>query len=136
MSRKPSRGWDATSHESLLMAFIDEIKPNKAIIQNVTQRMTAMGYSYTYDAINQHVQKLKKNREAAPQGDGTVTPTKTPTTPAKRSASGKKKSAKQMKEDISDDDPIPKLEFPDELLMDTPSKRAKTKTAMKEAWEF
>lgn len=47
----PSRGWDATSHEALLLAFIDEIKPNKAMITLVTERMKEMGYTYSYDAI-------------------------------------------------------------------------------------
>ena len=50
-SGKPARGWNATSHEALLLALIDEIKPNKAIITQVTTRMSAAGYSYSYDAI-------------------------------------------------------------------------------------
>lgn len=51
MSVKTTRGWDANSHEALLLAFIDEIKPNKAMITNVTERMKAQGYTYSFDAI-------------------------------------------------------------------------------------
>lgn len=47
----PKRGWDAQSHEALLLAFIEEFKPTKAIITQVTERMQSFGYTYSYDAI-------------------------------------------------------------------------------------
>lgn len=47
----PSRGWDASSHEALLFAILDEVKPRKAFLMNVTERMKDMGYSYSFDAI-------------------------------------------------------------------------------------
>lgn len=50
-SPKPARGWNATSHEALLLALIDEIKPSKAVITQVTTRMKDAGYTYSYDAI-------------------------------------------------------------------------------------
>jgi hypothetical protein len=48
---KPTRGWDATSHEDLLLALLEEIKPNKADLTNVAAKMRSKGYSYSYDAI-------------------------------------------------------------------------------------
>ena len=48
---KTSRGWDATSHEDLLLSLIDEFKPSKAIITQVTERMRQRGYTYSYDAV-------------------------------------------------------------------------------------
>ena len=45
------RGRDATSHEALLMCLIDEVKPNKALLTEVTKRMNDAGWSYSYDAI-------------------------------------------------------------------------------------
>lgn len=48
---KPTRGWDAASHEDLLLALLEEIKPNKADLTNVAAKMRSKGYSYSYDAI-------------------------------------------------------------------------------------
>lgn len=48
---KPSRGWDASAHEALLLCVIDEIKGGKAFLTEVTRRMQARGYTYSYDAI-------------------------------------------------------------------------------------
>lgn len=48
---KPARGWDAASHEDLLLALLEEIKPNKADLTNVAEKMRNKGYSYSYDAI-------------------------------------------------------------------------------------
>lgn len=48
---KPTRGWDAAAHEALLLCVIDEIKGGKAFLTEVTRRMQARGYSYSYDAI-------------------------------------------------------------------------------------
>lgn len=84
------RGWDQASHEALLMALIDEIKPGKAVLTEVTKRMKDAGWQYSYDAIkyllshltclpstyyrvssltnlsySQHIQKLRKNRDTS-----------------------------------------------------------------------
>jgi hypothetical protein len=45
------RGWDATAHEALLLCVIDEIKGGKVFLTEVTKRMQARGYTYSYDAI-------------------------------------------------------------------------------------
>ncbi|POR34159.1 Uncharacterized protein TPAR_05653 [Tolypocladium paradoxum] len=129
----PSRGWDATSHEALLLAFIDEIKPNKAVITLVTERMKEMGYTYSYDAINQHVQKLRKNRDVSgikKAASGAATPTKT--TPAKPTSARKRKapSKKNAKEltPVDDDDEVKNLKrehSDDDLCVTTPSKKVK-----------
>ncbi|PNY28836.1 Uncharacterized protein TCAP_01245 [Tolypocladium capitatum] len=130
----PSRGWDATSHEALLLAFIDKIKPNKAMVTLVTERMKEMGYTYSYDAINQHVQKLRKNRDVSginKAAGGTTTPTKT--TPSKPTSARKRKtpSRKNAKELTPFDDEeevkhLLKRELSDEELeVTTPTKKAK-----------
>ncbi|KAL7822524.1 hypothetical protein V8C26DRAFT_248286 [Trichoderma gracile] len=98
---RPSRGWDATAHEALLLCIIDEVKGGKALMTEVTKKMQARGYTYSYDAINQHVQKLRKNRDTAgivaASEPGAATPRKSATpTPRKR------RSAKKEIEDMDD----------------------------------
>ncbi|KJZ80384.1 hypothetical protein HIM_00234 [Hirsutella minnesotensis 3608] len=124
---KPTRGWDAKAHEALLLAFMDVFKPTKAIITSVTENMKTQGYSYSYDAINQHVQKLRKNRDMgglakAPGSEGGTPVKKTPTkgatrqrkTPSKRgikelSPVDDDEEVQNLKREISDDE-----EFEDE----------------------
>lgn len=50
-SNKPTRGWDAAAHEALLLCVIDEVKGGKAFLTEVTRKMQARGYTYSYDAI-------------------------------------------------------------------------------------
>lgn len=145
-SGKPVRGWNATSHEALLLALLDEIKPNKAILTQVTARMTEAGYSYSYDAIklyyfhglpiqlltslsySQHIQKLKKSRDA------TLGNPSTPKQPIKaaggsRTTSGKKRAQKTVKYDDEEDEVMPKDEAgddDDEVSASPMAKRAKT----------
>jgi Xaa-Pro aminopeptidase len=45
------RGWDAASHEDLLLCLIDHCKPTKAIVTDIAEQMRAKGYTYSYDAI-------------------------------------------------------------------------------------
>ncbi|KOS20518.1 hypothetical protein ESCO_005413 [Escovopsis weberi] len=104
---KKSRGWDANSHEALLLCLLDLMKPNKAMLTAVAERMAQQGWSYSYDAINQHVQKLRKNRDtacitAATSGGGNTTPRK----PV--AAAGRKRAKKGAAEDdfMDDDDEI------------------------------
>lgn len=145
-SGKPVRGWNATSHEALLLALLDEIKPNKAIITQVTARMTDAGYSYSYDAIklcyfhrvhlqmltclsySQHIQKLKKSRDATNSNPST------PKKPIKaaggsRTTSGKKRALKTVKYDDEEDEVLPKDEASDDeddVSVSPKIKRAKT----------
>ncbi|KAF5665788.1 hypothetical protein FDENT_12484 [Fusarium denticulatum] len=138
---KPTRGWDATSHEDLLLALLEEIKPNKADLTNVAAKMRSKGYSYSYDAINQHVQKLRKNRDTtAIQNSGgseNGTPrkraaggTKTPAkrTPSKRKAT-KSASVVDEDEDLEDEKMQLKMETDDveeELMSPKGAKRTKS----------
>ncbi|KAL6871147.1 hypothetical protein J3F83DRAFT_734403 [Trichoderma novae-zelandiae] len=100
-SPKPARGWDATAHEALLLCIIDEVKGGKVFMTEVTKKMQARGYTYSYDAINQHVQKLRKNRDTAgivtASEPGAATPRKSATpTPRKR------RTPKQEIDDMDD----------------------------------
>ncbi|KAG5747669.1 hypothetical protein H9Q72_009131 [Fusarium xylarioides] len=137
---KPTRGWDAASHEDLLLALLEEIKPNKADLTNVAEKMRSKGYSYSYDAINQHVQKLRKNRDtAAIQNSGgseNGTPRKRAAgtkTPAKRAPS-KRKATKSTSvvdedEDLEDEKMQLKMETDDmeeELMSPKGAKRTKS----------
>ncbi|UPK90501.1 hypothetical protein LCI18_001436 [Fusarium solani-melongenae] len=136
MSGKPSRGWDANSHEDLLLTLLEEIKPSRAILTSVSERMREKGYSYSFDAINQHVQKLRKNRDTnasnaltAIQTAGTGSAT---TTPRKKATPRKRKNAKNTPaEDDDAEDEKMKLkqenddEGGDELVSPSPMKRAK-----------
>ncbi|CAG7556683.1 unnamed protein product [Fusarium equiseti] len=110
MSSKPTRGWDATSHEDLLLAILEEIKPSRAILTSVADKMREKGYSYSFDAINQHVQKLRKNRDTSAIQNSSAEPT-TPRKPRGASASGTKTPAKRTPKrkapksaDIADDE--------------------------------
>ncbi|KAF5661339.1 hypothetical protein FCIRC_11859 [Fusarium circinatum] len=137
---KPARGWDAASHEDLLLALLEEIKPNKADLTNVAEKMRNKGYSYSYDAINQHVQKLRKNRDTtAIQNSGgseNGTPRKRASgtkTPAKRAPS-KRKATKSTSvvdedEDLEDEKMQLKMETDDmeeELMSPKGAKRTKS----------
>ncbi|KAF7559719.1 hypothetical protein G7046_g4429 [Stylonectria norvegica] len=134
MSTKPNRGWTADSHEALLLALIDEVKPNKGLITNVTENMRDRGYTYSYDAINQHVQKLRRNRDlkgvegaTTPEGAATPTPKKaaaprkraTPAKKAAKTASSLEEDTKSLKREIDSD-------AEDEEVATPPAKRAKS----------
>ncbi|KLP15570.1 uncharacterized protein LW94_7552 [Fusarium fujikuroi] len=137
---KPTRGWDAASHEDLLLALLEEIKPNKADLTNVAAKMRSKGYSYSYDAINQHVQKLRKNRDTtAIQNSGgseNGTPRKRAPgskTPAKRTPSKRKAtnsaSVVDEDEDLEDEKMQLKMETDDmgeELMSPKGAKRTKS----------
>ncbi|KFA78345.1 hypothetical protein S40288_05026 [Stachybotrys chartarum IBT 40288] len=137
MAGKQARGWNPSSHEALLLAFIDEIKPNKAMIQKVTERMTQMGWTYSYDAVNQHVQKLKKNRDDTSPGDAVPSPAKsgkgsTPVTPSSgRKRGALKKTAKSAAVVGKDDDEL-HLKAEDEYEVDFSPAAKKLKTYVKE----
>ncbi|KAF5018881.1 hypothetical protein F66182_9129 [Fusarium sp. NRRL 66182] len=116
-SGKPARGWDATSHEDLLLALLEEVKPSRAQLTTVAEKMRKKGYNYSFDAIkyscflsvliyrtsarhtwltfvfSQHVQKLRKNRDTA----GIQNAGENPATPRKPKASGTKTPAKTPK---------------------------------------
>ncbi|KAF4961464.1 hypothetical protein FSARC_10173 [Fusarium sarcochroum] len=135
-SGKPARGWDATSHEDLLLALLEDIKPSKTDLTSVAEKMRSKGYSYSYDAINQHVQKLRKNRDTAGiqnAGDERATPRKPKATP-KRTPKKKVKSAATAEDDDDDvEDEKLKLKMePDFIDEDMPSpspaKRRRTAT--------
>ncbi|KAI6779846.1 uncharacterized protein J7T54_003770 [Emericellopsis cladophorae] len=82
------RGWGAASHEDLLLCLLDYCKPTKAIVTDITERMRVKGYTYSYDAINQHIQKLRKSRDMSRLNEGANgDPSSKPTTPVKRTAS-------------------------------------------------
>lgn len=151
MDAKPKRGWDAQSHEDLLLSMIDEIKPNKAIIESVTEKMRKKGYLYSYDAIkciyslsfisslpnkglantfsSQHVQKLRRKRENegnqnADGVSGTDSPAPTPrkATPRKRATPSKKGAkAKATKVDDDVDDEIADLKQESEESEEEPA---------------
>ncbi|KAM0427328.1 hypothetical protein ACHAPT_007763 [Fusarium lateritium] len=141
MSGKPSRGWDANSHEDLLLTLLEEMKPTRAILTNVSEKMRQKGYTYSFDAINQHVQKLRKNRDTngiqtagAGTGSATTTPRKkAAATPRKRKSTTKSSATAA---DGDDDDDLEeekmklKLENEDdydgEIVSPLPPKRAKT----------
>jgi len=131
MSSKPTRGWDATSHEDLLLAILEEIKPSRAILTSVADKMREKGYSYSFDAIkcfssfasrisfvyqeansslSQHVQKLRKNRDTTAIQNSGAEPV-TPRKPRGAGASGTKTPAKRTPKrkapksaDIADDE--------------------------------
>lgn len=56
------RGWDQASHEALLMALIEEIKPGKPVLTEVTKRMNAAGWPYSYDAIKYNLPRSTHTR--------------------------------------------------------------------------
>ncbi|RGP66839.1 hypothetical protein FLONG3_8711 [Fusarium longipes] len=142
MSSKSARGWNATSHEDLLLALLEEMKPNRAILTNVADKMRTKGYSYSFDAINQHVQKLRKNRDTSGIqncGSETATPRKpraaaapkAPKRTPKRKAPTKSASIAEDEDDLEDMKLQLKIEEDmgdDDLLSPKGNKRARTAT--------
>ncbi|KAF4344026.1 hypothetical protein FBEOM_2001 [Fusarium beomiforme] len=123
----------------LLLALLEEIKPNKADLTNVAEKMRNKGYSYSYDAINQHVQKLRKSRDTSAiqsaGGSEAATPRKraaTTNTPTKRTP--KRKATKSASivdedEDLEDEKMQLKMEADDmdeELMSPKGAKRTKS----------
>ncbi|KAI8720471.1 hypothetical protein NCS52_00492400 [Fusarium sp. LHS14.1] len=138
MSGKLSRGWDANSHEDLLLTLLEEIKPSRAVLTSVSERMREKGYSYSFDAINQHVQKLRKARDTnasnaltaiqtAGAGSATGTPRKKATTTPRKRKNAKNTAAED--DDVEDEKMKLKQENDDdggdELVSPSPMKRAK-----------
>ncbi|KAG9258063.1 uncharacterized protein F5Z01DRAFT_670715 [Emericellopsis atlantica] len=139
------RGWDAASHEDLLLCLIDHCKPNKAMVTDIAEQMRAKGYTYSYDAINQHIQKLRKSRDMSRLNEGANEESKSkPTTPAKRTVSAastprkrktptKKAKGKGAEDEQCDDeeeesfeDHMAKLEAEDDMDGDQLLKKIKT----------
>ncbi|KAL9489486.1 hypothetical protein ACSS6W_001763 [Trichoderma asperelloides] len=111
---KPTRGWDAAAHEALLLCVIDEIKGGKAFLTEVTRRMQERGYTYSYDAINQHVQKLRKNRDTTgivTAADPASGASKASATPRKAAATPRKRRTPAKKDVDEDDDMDVKLKL-------------------------
>lgn len=48
---RKARGWDASAHEALLLALLEEVKPTKVMLTSVSEKMKAAGWPYSYDAI-------------------------------------------------------------------------------------
>lgn len=46
-----ARAWDEDAHVDLLLAYVDELKPNKVATTSVSDRMKDRGYPYSYQAI-------------------------------------------------------------------------------------
>jgi hypothetical protein len=117
-----SKRWDATAHEALLMACIEEIKPSKAFLLQVTERMNNMGFDYTFHGIkycaipaftsqssclymhcpeafancynSQHIQKLRRNRDVSGlEASNSAASTPKKATQADTSATAKKRPA-------------------------------------------
>ncbi|KAH7015277.1 hypothetical protein EDB80DRAFT_832165 [Ilyonectria destructans] len=134
MSAKPSRGWDSSAHGDLLLAFIEEATTSKATITSVTEKLREKGYTYSFDAVNQHVQKLRRARdttgfEAAVGGprSATSTPRKT-ATPRKRATPAKKGKAMASPEADDEEDEKQNLKKEvdsDEEQVSTPKRPAK-----------
>lgn len=68
--------WDEKAHESLLFCVLEEFKPSGAQLRNVTNRMKAQGYAYSFDAIkyllSASLYSLASDRHASKHLHGTV----------------------------------------------------------------
>ncbi|PWI73986.1 hypothetical protein PCL_09262 [Purpureocillium lilacinum] len=106
MSGQPARGWNAATHEALLLCLIDEVKPSKALFTKVTEQMQARGYTYSYVAITQHVQKLRKNRDLSALGKAAEGNGATPTKPAAKRGGGGRGRKAVSKKDVREYSPV------------------------------
>ncbi|RDA90177.1 hypothetical protein CP533_1030 [Ophiocordyceps camponoti-saundersi (nom. inval.)] len=126
-------GWDAVAHEALLLCILDEVKPNKAMLTQVTARMKDAGFTYSYDAINQHIQKLRRNRGTGNSGNGA------PGTPSKATAAGGKKTpSKRNKKELSpmsnnddDDDNVATMKREADADVEMPEEKKPVKKRVK-----
>ncbi|KAJ4150823.1 hypothetical protein LMH87_011556 [Akanthomyces muscarius] len=126
MSEKSSQKWNAVAHEALLFAMIEEFRPSKDKIVSIVERMSQQGHHFTFNGVNQHIQKLRKARDTSAldsSGDGGSKPT-TPrkATPRKTPTSGRGKRKLEEEEDELSLDL--KGEYEEETKS-TPSKRVK-----------
>ncbi|KAI1809491.1 hypothetical protein GGS20DRAFT_571673 [Poronia punctata] len=74
--------WNDKTRSDLLMEIIDVAPPSTQQWDEIIEHLHAKGYSYTYNAALQHLQKLKR-KEGAPAGEGSV-----PATPKKTGKNG------------------------------------------------
>ncbi|KAJ3476759.1 hypothetical protein NLG97_g9023 [Lecanicillium saksenae] len=126
MSEKPVRGWNTNSHEALLFAIIEEFRPNKDNVTAITKRLNAMGYGYTFHAVNQHIQKLRKARDTTAldgSGGGSKPSTPRKATPRKTPTSSRKRKVDEDADELGFD-PMADEEDEDDTKV-TPSKRIK-----------
>ncbi|KAM3483416.1 hypothetical protein MY8738_003244 [Beauveria namnaoensis] len=126
MPEKSSRRWDATAHEALLFAMIEEFKPNKESITGIVGRLRAMGHDYTFHGVNQHIQKLRKARDTSAldgSGDSSKLATPRKATPRKTPTSTRKHKV-EMDED-ADELGLDIKKEDEKGSMATPSKRPK-----------
>ncbi|RCI16300.1 hypothetical protein L249_2396 [Ophiocordyceps polyrhachis-furcata BCC 54312] len=139
MAGKVSRGWDAVAHEALLLCLLDEVKPNKAVLTKVTERMRAAGYTYSYDAINQHVQKLRRSRDMGTLGKAAAGGTPTKATPKKKTPSKRNKkelSPTSMGEDDDDEISTLKREADADVVDKKPDSKRVKREVKKETTPF
>ncbi|KAF1733037.1 hypothetical protein CRV24_006933 [Beauveria bassiana] len=126
MPEKSSRRWDATAHEALLFAMIEEFKPNKESITGIVGHLRAMGHDYTFHGVNQHIQKLRKARDTSAldgSGDSSKPATPRKATPRKTPTSTRKHKV-EMDED-ADELGLDIKKEDEKGSMATPSKRPK-----------
>ncbi|ODA81639.1 hypothetical protein RJ55_00140 [Drechmeria coniospora] len=119
--RIPVRGWTEKSHEALLLAVLAEVRPNKAVLTQVSSRMQ-----------DQHIQKLRRGRNMS-AGGGSVTPVKKRAVKESTSLKRKTPSKGYPKEECGgnvDDETnftefLKKEDSPDESEIMPPRKRIK-----------
>ncbi|PHH70004.1 hypothetical protein CDD80_6320 [Ophiocordyceps camponoti-rufipedis] len=125
--------WTPEVHEDILLAIFQHLTLSAADFESIVADLRERGYSFTESALRQHVQKLRRNRDAG--GKATGTPTKAPAGPKKKAAS--KKNKKEMSP-VDDDDEVknlkrePEDDDDGELVVKTPVKKRVKKEVKKE----
>ncbi|KPM37195.1 hypothetical protein AK830_g9352 [Neonectria ditissima] len=99
MAGRQTMKWDANVHEDILICLFQHLKLSTTDWTSVMNDLKVMGYTFTESALRQHVQKLRRNRDAdgvqATVG-GSSPATSTPrakATPRKRATPAKKSKA-------------------------------------------
>ncbi|KAM0516689.1 hypothetical protein ACHAPE_005323 [Trichoderma viride] len=122
--------WSPQVHQDILIATFCNLSLSSEQWAKVMADLSKMGYTFSENALRQHVQKLRKARDtngivtaADPSAAGTskasATPRKAAATPRKR-----KTPIKEIEEDDEDDDVKLKLEqAAEDDGMDSPSIR-------------
>ncbi|RKU47372.1 hypothetical protein DL546_006584 [Coniochaeta pulveracea] len=123
-----NNGWTPAAQQDLLIALVKRTPLKNTDLHELAADMAAKGYKMSWDAIRQHLQKLKKKEGSAIQsgvgsgGEGSSTPA--PKTPGRKRAPASKKTTTAPKsggkrkakvdDEASDDD------------IATPSKKTKS----------
>ncbi|KAK5997103.1 hypothetical protein PT974_02455 [Cladobotryum mycophilum] len=135
--------WDPKVHEDVLVAMFPHLTLAPEAWEKVMSELQQMGYAFTENALRQHVQKLRKNRDttgiqaAASPAAAAAATAKAPPTPRKTAAAGSRKRRTPIKKAADDgsqeeDDGLNLKKEEDDLNDEAPAPKRSNKRVKRE----